>query len=76
MKKRSGFQVMARLIGLVKPLAGYMFLAIFKMCIRDSSILFAAAVAALCSGVKIWMKKILKGGQNHDDKQTAHRHGS
>ena len=29
MKKRSGFQVMARLIGLVKPLAGYMFLAIF-----------------------------------------------
>lgn len=40
------------------------------------SILFAAAVAALCSGVKIWMKKILKGGQNHDDQQTAHRHGS
>ena len=29
MKKRSGFQVMARLIGLVKPMAGYMFLAIF-----------------------------------------------
>jgi ATP-binding cassette subfamily C protein len=28
-KKRSGFQVMARLIGLVKPLAGYMVLAIF-----------------------------------------------
>ena len=29
MKRRSGFQVMARLIGLVKPLAGYMLLAIF-----------------------------------------------
>ena len=28
MKKRSGFQIMARLIGLVKPLAGYMVLAI------------------------------------------------
>ena len=40
------------------------------------SILFAAAVAALCSGIRAAMKKILKGGQNHDDKQTAHRHGS
>lgn len=29
MKKRSGFQVMARLIGLVKPLTGFMLLAIF-----------------------------------------------
>ncbi|SCH33682.1 Probable ABC transporter ATP-binding protein HI_0664 [uncultured Ruminococcus sp.] len=29
MKKRSGFKVMSRLIGLVKPLAGYMLLAIF-----------------------------------------------
>ncbi|MBQ8822716.1 MAG: thiol reductant ABC exporter subunit CydC [Lachnospiraceae bacterium] len=29
MKKRSGFVVMARLIGLVKPLAGFMLLAIF-----------------------------------------------
>ena len=28
MKKRSGFAVMARLIGLVKPLSGYMVLAI------------------------------------------------
>ena len=28
MKKRSGFQVMARLIGLVKPLTGFMFLAV------------------------------------------------
>ena len=28
MKKRSGFTVMARLIGLVRPLAGYMVLAI------------------------------------------------
>ena len=28
MKKRSGFTVMARLIGLVKPLTGYMILAI------------------------------------------------
>ena len=28
MKKRSGFQIMVRLIGLVKPLAGYMVLAI------------------------------------------------
>lgn len=29
MKKRSGFKVMARLIGLVKPLSGYMALAVF-----------------------------------------------
>lgn len=29
MKKRSGFAVMARLIGMVKPLTGYMMLAIF-----------------------------------------------
>ena len=29
MKKRSGFVVMAKLIGLVKPLTGYMLLAIF-----------------------------------------------
>ncbi len=29
MKKRSGFQVMMRLIGLVKPLTGYMLLAVF-----------------------------------------------
>lgn len=29
MKKRSGFKVMARLIGLVKPLSGYMTLAVF-----------------------------------------------
>ena len=28
MKKRSGFQVMARLIGLVKPLTGFLFLAV------------------------------------------------
>lgn len=28
MKKRSGFTVMSRLIGLVRPLAGYMTLAI------------------------------------------------
>ena len=28
MKKRSGFAVMARLIGLVKPLSGYMVLAV------------------------------------------------
>ena len=41
-----------------------------------ASIVFAAAIAALCSGVKTVMKKYLKGGQNHDDQQTAHRHGS
>ena len=29
MKKRNGFTVMAKLIGLVKPLAGFMVLAIF-----------------------------------------------
>ena len=28
MKRRSGFAVMARLIGLVKPLTGYMILAV------------------------------------------------
>lgn len=32
-----------------------------------SSIVFAAAIAALCSGVKAAMKKLLKGGRNHDD---------
>lgn len=41
-----------------------------------SSIVFAAAIAALCSGVKAAMKKLLKGGQNHDDQQKAYRHGS
>ena len=40
-----------------------------------SSIVFAAAIIALCSGVKAAMKKLLKGGRNHDDQQTAHRHG-
>ena len=40
-----------------------------------ASIVFAAAIAILCSGVKAAMKKLLKGGQNHDDQQTAHRHG-
>lgn len=41
-----------------------------------ASIVFAAAIIALCSGVKAAVKKYLKGGRNHDDKQTAHRHGS
>ena len=41
-----------------------------------ASIVFAAAIAILCSGVKAAMKKYLKGGRNHDDQQTAHRHGS
>lgn len=41
-----------------------------------ASIVFAAAIIALCSGVKAAMKKILKGGRNHDDQQTAHRHSS
>ena len=40
-----------------------------------ASIVFVAAIVALCSGVKTAMKKILKGGKNHDDQQTAHRHG-
>ena len=38
------------------------------------SILFTVAVAVLCQSIKTGMKKILKGGQKHDDKQTAHRH--
>lgn len=38
-------------------------------------IVFAAAIVTLCSGVKAAMKKILKGGQNHDDQQTADRDG-
>lgn len=41
-----------------------------------AAIAFAAAVIALCSGIKAAMKKILKGGRNHDDQQTAHRYGS
>lgn len=40
-----------------------------------SSMLSVAAVIALCSGVKAAVKKLLKGGRNHDDQQTAHRHG-
>ena len=35
MKKRSGFTVMARLIGLVKPLSGYMVLAILRRVHHD-----------------------------------------
>ena len=41
-----------------------------------AAIVFVAAIIALCSGVKAAMKKLLKGGQNHDDQQKAHRHGS
>lgn len=41
-----------------------------------ASIVFASAIEILCSGVKAAMKKLLKGGQNHDDQQKAHRHGS
>ena len=40
-----------------------------------ASIAFVAAITALCSGVKAAVKKFLKGGRNHDDQQTAHRHG-
>lgn len=38
MKKRSGFTVMARLIGLVKPLSGYMVLAILMGLGRGSTL--------------------------------------
>lgn len=41
-----------------------------------AAIVFAAAVIALRSGVKAAVKKFLKGGQKHDDQQTAHRRGS
>jgi len=34
-KKRTGFQVMEGLIGMVKPLLGYMFLAVFMGCIGN-----------------------------------------
>ena len=37
------------------------------LCVSAFFIAFAAAIAALCSGVKAAMKKLLKGGQNHDD---------
>ena len=40
-----------------------------------AAIVFAAAIVMLCSGVKAEMKKYLKGGQNHDDQQTADRDG-
>ena len=41
-----------------------------------ASLAFAAGVTALCIVVKAAMNKLLKGGQNHDDQQKAHRHGS
>lgn len=41
-----------------------------------AAIVFAVAIIALCSGVKAAIKKLLKGEQNHDDQQTAHRYGS
>ena len=41
-----------------------------------AAIVFSVTIIALCSGVKAAMKKLLKGGRNHDDQQTAHRHGS
>ena len=52
MKKRSGFQVMMRLIGLVKPLAGYMLLAILMglighLCASFITIFGGFAVAEL-----------------------------
>ena len=40
MKKRSGFQIMARLIGLVKPLSGYMALAVLMGLIGHLSATF------------------------------------
>lgn len=40
------------------------------------AVLFSAAILALCAVIKKAAKNFLKGGQNHDDKQTAHRHGS
>ena len=57
----------------------YIPICVFKENDIDNVVLafvFAAAIAALCSGVKAAMKKLLKGGQKHDDQQTAHRHGS
>ena len=52
MKKRSGFRVMAELIGLVKPLSGYMCLAIFAgllghLCAAFITILGGYAVLAV-----------------------------
>ncbi len=51
-KKRSGFQVCAKLIGLVKPLTGYMLLAIFMgllghLCAAWISILAAEAILVI-----------------------------
>ncbi len=46
MKRRSGFQVMLRLIGLVKPLAGYMVLAIVMGLIGH----LCAAFITICGG--------------------------
>ena len=57
----------------------YIPICVFKENDIDNVVLafvFAAAIAALCSGVKAAMKKLLKGGQKHDDQQTAHRRGS
>ena len=38
--------------------------------------LFTVAILVLCAGIKKAAKNLLKGGRNHDDQQTAHRHGS
>ena len=46
MKHRSGFQIMAQLIGLVKPLTGYMALAIFMGLIGH----LCAAFITICGG--------------------------
>ena len=32
-----------------------------------ASMVLVAAIVALCSGVKAAMRKIIKGGQSHDD---------
>ncbi len=47
MKRRSGFQVMIKLIGLVKPLTGYMLLAILMGLIGNLSASFITILGAL-----------------------------
>ena len=51
MKNRSGFQVMARLIGLVKPLGGYMGLAVLMGLIGH----LCAAFLTVCGGYGLIM---------------------
>ena len=73
MKKRSGFQVMLRLVGLVRPLAGFMVLAILlglvgHLCAAFLTVLGGYALAGALgleipfSGAAVWRGAGVCGG--------------